>query len=71
MSVTTSYDPDLLIGRVFNSIIGAMDLFTIYVGDQLGFYHILKELGQRPQNNWRQGAVPMSVRRGNGWSSRR
>jgi SAM-dependent methyltransferase len=45
MSITTSPDPDLLVGRIFNSLNGAMELFTIYVGDRLGFYRLLHENG--------------------------
>ena len=45
MSITTSPDPDLLVGRIFDSLNGAMELFTIYVGDQLGFYRLLHENG--------------------------
>jgi 2-polyprenyl-3-methyl-5-hydroxy-6-metoxy-1,4-benzoquinol methylase len=32
-----------LAGRIFSSLVGALDLFTIFVGDQLGFYKALAE----------------------------
>ncbi len=36
---------DALIGRLFEATIGAMDVFTIYIGDRLGLYRALAELG--------------------------
>ena len=35
---------DALAARLFGSAIGAMDLFSVYVGDQLGLYRALAEL---------------------------
>jgi SAM-dependent methyltransferase len=35
--------PDEIAGRIFSSLINAMELFCIYVGDQLGFYRTLHE----------------------------
>jgi 2-polyprenyl-3-methyl-5-hydroxy-6-metoxy-1,4-benzoquinol methylase len=32
---------DALVGRVFESLLGAMDLFSIYLGDRLGYYRAL------------------------------
>src|SRR3712207_5293614 len=32
---------DALVGRLFESAIAALDLFTVYVGDRLGFYRQL------------------------------
>jgi len=37
--------PDEMTGRIFSSLIGAMELFCVYVGDQLGFYRALHEGG--------------------------
>ena len=37
--------PDETAGRIFSSLINAMELFCIYVGDQLGFYRSLHEDG--------------------------
>ena len=36
---------DALAGRIFQSVLGAMDLFTIYLGDRLGLYRALQEGG--------------------------
>jgi SAM-dependent methyltransferase len=33
--------PDALVERLFNSAIGAMDLFSVYLGDRLGYYRSL------------------------------
>jgi 2-polyprenyl-3-methyl-5-hydroxy-6-metoxy-1,4-benzoquinol methylase len=33
--------PDELVGRIFGSMLGALELFCVYVGDQLGFYRSL------------------------------
>jgi 2-polyprenyl-3-methyl-5-hydroxy-6-metoxy-1,4-benzoquinol methylase len=37
--------PDEILGRVFDSMIGTLELFCVYVGDQLGFYRALHEGG--------------------------
>jgi 2-polyprenyl-3-methyl-5-hydroxy-6-metoxy-1,4-benzoquinol methylase len=36
---------DALMGRVFGAILGAMDLYTIYLGDRLGLYRALADAG--------------------------
>ncbi len=36
---------DALVGRVFQSVLGAMDLFNLYLGDRLGLYRALKDGG--------------------------
>lgn len=33
--------PDEMLGRIFDSLVGALELFCLYVGDQLGFYRAL------------------------------
>ncbi len=49
MTATTSPSafatPDELAGRMFSSVINAMEVFCVYVGDQLGFYRALHEGG--------------------------
>src|SRR5919107_2640301 len=37
--------PEEITGRIFSSMIDAMEIFCIYVGDQLGFYRVLHEDG--------------------------
>ena len=37
--------PDEMAGRIFSSLIDAMEIFCVYVGDQLGFYQALHEDG--------------------------
>src|SRR5919107_2877873 len=37
--------PEEITGRIFSSLIDAMEIFCIYVGDQLGFYRALHEAG--------------------------
>jgi 2-polyprenyl-3-methyl-5-hydroxy-6-metoxy-1,4-benzoquinol methylase len=44
-SQPASATPDEITGRIFSSLIGAMEIFCIYVGDQLGFYQSLHEAG--------------------------
>ena len=41
----TSATPDALGEKVFASILGTLDVFAIYVGDRLGYYHQLAEHG--------------------------
>jgi 2-polyprenyl-3-methyl-5-hydroxy-6-metoxy-1,4-benzoquinol methylase len=41
----TSSSPDALVERLFNSTIAAMDLFSVYLGDRLGYYRALAEGG--------------------------
>src|ERR687894_1242243 len=41
----TNAAPDEITGRIFSSLIDAMEIFCIYVGDQLGFYRALHEVG--------------------------
>ena len=42
---TTAFNPEAVAERVFESILGAMDIFSIHIGDQLGFYRALFEDG--------------------------
>ena len=42
---STNATPDEITGRIFSSMIDAMELFCVYVGDQLGFYRALHEGG--------------------------
>ncbi len=37
--------PDLLATRLFTSVLGAMDLFAVYLGDRLGYYRALADGG--------------------------
>ena len=37
--------PDEITGRIFSSLVDALELFCVYVGDQLGFYRALHEGG--------------------------
>lgn len=37
--------PDELAGRLYDSMLGAFDLFSVYIGDQLGFYRALASDG--------------------------
>ena len=43
----TSARPSIedLAGRIFESLVGAMDLYAIYIGDKLGFYQALADSG--------------------------
>lgn len=49
MTVTASQDAadrrDALVGRLFEATLGAFDLLTIHLGDQLGLYRALAERG--------------------------
>ena len=45
MSTTEDTGRDALAERLFGSMIGAMDLFSVYLGDRLGFYRALAEGG--------------------------
>jgi hypothetical protein len=36
---------DALVGRLFQSVVGTMDLFNLYLGDRLGLYRALAETG--------------------------
>ena len=33
--------PDALAARLFDATIAAMDVFAVYIGDRLGYYHAL------------------------------
>jgi hypothetical protein len=44
-SQSTNAAPDEITGRIFSSLIDAMEIFCIHVGDQLGFYRALYEGG--------------------------
>ena len=37
--------PDALVERLFGALLGAMDLFSVYLGDRLGYYRALAEGG--------------------------
>jgi SAM-dependent methyltransferase len=47
MTETTSAlaSPDEMLERVFDSLVNTLELFCIYVGDQLGFYRLLHDGG--------------------------
>ncbi len=38
---TATEQRDALVGRLFEAVLGAMDIFTVYIGDRLGFYRAL------------------------------
>ena len=42
---TAAGTPDELVARIFGSMVGALELFCLYVGDQLGFYRALPDGG--------------------------
>jgi 2-polyprenyl-3-methyl-5-hydroxy-6-metoxy-1,4-benzoquinol methylase len=44
-ATTTPASPDALVERLFDATIAAMDLFSVYLGDRLGFYRALAEVG--------------------------
>jgi 2-polyprenyl-3-methyl-5-hydroxy-6-metoxy-1,4-benzoquinol methylase len=37
--------PDALVERLFGAVLGAMDLYSVYLGDRLGYYRALAEGG--------------------------
>jgi len=45
MSVTADERRDALVGRLFEAILGSMDLLCLYVGDRLGLYKVLADDG--------------------------
>ena len=45
MADTQVATPDALIERLFNSTIAALDLFSVYLGDRLGYYRSLAQDG--------------------------
>ncbi len=44
-SVTIVATPDALVERLFHATIATMDLFSVYIGGQLGYYRALSERG--------------------------
>src|SRR3954454_12938151 len=40
-----SATPDEMAGRIYSSMINAVEIFCVYVGDQLGFYQALHQGG--------------------------
>jgi SAM-dependent methyltransferase len=45
MTVAADERRDALVGRLFEAVLGAMDLLSLYVGDRLGLYRALAEEG--------------------------
>ena len=45
LSAEESQQRDALVGRLFQSVLGAMDLFHVYLGSQLGLYDALGRQG--------------------------
>lgn len=43
--MTANTDADALVERIFGSVLGALDVYAVYVGDRLGYYDILSEEG--------------------------
>ncbi|MEJ7762646.1 MAG: hypothetical protein WKF80_07620, partial [Thermomicrobiales bacterium] len=44
-SVPGPVSPDALVERLFNATVAAMDVFSVYIGDRLGYYRSLAEDG--------------------------
>ncbi len=44
-STSTPATPDEILERVFDSMVHTLELFCVYVGDQLGFYRALHTSG--------------------------
>lgn len=44
-SAETEARRDALVGRLFEATLGAMDIFSVYLGDRLGFYRALADAG--------------------------
>jgi SAM-dependent methyltransferase len=44
-SIPATASPDALVERLFGALLGAMDLFSVYLGDRLGYYRTLAEDG--------------------------
>lgn len=42
---SSTQSPDDLVERLFGAVLGAMDVFAVYLGDKLGFYRALDEVG--------------------------
>src|SRR5215211_7363113 len=45
MHTTNLATPDELVNRLFESALGALDLFAVYLGDRLGYYRSLTQDG--------------------------
>lgn len=45
MTAATEHSADALVDRIFGSVLGALDVYAIYVGDRLNYYEILHERG--------------------------
>ncbi|MDQ3045393.1 MAG: class I SAM-dependent methyltransferase [Chloroflexota bacterium] len=45
MQTVVQADPDALAARLFEATLGAMDLFSVYLGDKLGYYRALADKG--------------------------
>src|SRR5688572_28588453 len=47
MQATTqaAMSPDALVERLFGALLGAMDLFSVYLGERLGYYRALADIG--------------------------
>jgi hypothetical protein len=43
MTAAQSDERDALVGRLFNSVIGSLELFHVYLGDRLGLYRTLAD----------------------------
>lgn len=41
----TTKTPDALVGRLFEASLGMFDVMSVYLGDQLGLYRVLKDGG--------------------------
>ncbi|MDQ3693449.1 MAG: class I SAM-dependent methyltransferase [Chloroflexota bacterium] len=44
-TVPVAASPDALVERLFSALVGAMDLFAVYLGDRLGYYRALADGG--------------------------
>ena len=62
--------PDEITGRIFSSLIDAMEIFCVYVGDRLGFYRALHEGGPATARSWRLVPGRTSATPASGWSNR-
>ncbi len=66
----TEKTADALVGRLFETSSGMLDVMSVYLGDRLGLYRALHKAGQRPPTTSPRAAGSTSDMPASGWSNR-
>ena len=68
---TLDEERDAFVDRLLGSVSGLFDIFTIYIGDKLGYYEALARNGWQTPSELATQTQTTNDMLANGWSNRR